>query len=102
MPPSIILHTVPSVDAFATPLGEVPVDDAHRQRLRELGLVGISDAPHAAEHSLEVQLPFLQVVLGEFERRDLAPAQPVELLEGGEVVQLEHSSSLELDKMGLA
>jgi len=61
---------VPSVDAFATPLGEVPVDDANRQRLRELGLVGISDAPHVAEHSLEVQLPFLQVVLGEF---DLLP-----------------------------
>ena len=38
-----------------------------RQRLRELGLVGVSDAPHAAEHSLEVQLPFLQVVLGEFD-----------------------------------
>jgi AmmeMemoRadiSam system protein B len=61
---------VPSVDAFATPLGEVLVDDANRQRLRELGLVGISDAPHVAEHSLEVQLPFLQVVLGEF---DLLP-----------------------------
>ena len=41
-----------------------------RQRLRELGLVGISDAPHATEHSLEVQLPFLQAVLGEF---DLLP-----------------------------
>ena len=63
---------VPSVDAFATPLGEVPVDDAHRQRLRELGLVGISDAPHLAEHSLEVQLPFLQVVLGEFDLLPLA------------------------------
>jgi hypothetical protein len=61
---------VPSVDSFATPLGEVPVDVSTRQRLRELGLVGVSDAPHAAEHSLEVQLPFLQVVLDEF---DLVP-----------------------------
>jgi len=58
---------VPSVDSFATPLGDVPLDVSGRQRLRELGLVGVSDAPHAAEHSLEVQLPFLQVVLGEFD-----------------------------------
>jgi hypothetical protein len=58
---------VPSVDAFASPLGEVPLDAAGRQRLRELGLVGVSDAPHAAEHSLEVQLPFLQVVLDAFD-----------------------------------
>ncbi len=58
---------VPSVDCFATPLGDVPVDVAGRERLRELGLVAISDAAHAAEHSLEVQLPFLQVVLGDFD-----------------------------------
>ena len=58
---------VPSVDSFGTPLGPVPLDAHNRQRLRELGLVGISDAPHAAEHSLEVQLPFLQVVLDEFD-----------------------------------
>lgn len=58
---------MPSVDAFETPLGEVPIDAAARQRLRELGLAGVSDAAHAAEHALEVQLPFLQVVLPEFE-----------------------------------
>ena len=37
------------------------------ERLLELGLVGISDAAHAAEHSLEAQLPFLQVVLEDFD-----------------------------------
>ena len=58
---------VPSVDVFATPLGDVRVDAAGRARLIELGLVGTSDAAHAAEHSLEVQLPFLQVVLEEFD-----------------------------------
>lgn len=58
---------VPSVDAFATPLGSVPIDVTGRERLLELGLVGISDAAHAAEHSLEVQLPFLQVVLEDFD-----------------------------------
>lgn len=58
---------VPSVDAFATPLGDVPLDVEGRRHLRELGLVGVADAPHAAEHSLEVQLPFLQVVLETFD-----------------------------------
>jgi AmmeMemoRadiSam system protein B len=61
---------IPSIDGFESPLGPVPIDAAGRQRLRELGLAGIADAPHAAEHSLEVQLPFLQVVLDEF---DLLP-----------------------------
>jgi len=61
---------VPSVEAFATPLGEIPINAAGCRRLRELGLVGVSDAPHASEHSLEVQLPFLQTVLGQF---DLLP-----------------------------
>jgi len=61
---------VPSVDGFVTPLGVVPIDATGRQRLRELGLAGVTDPPHATEHSLEVQLPFLQCVLGEF---DLLP-----------------------------
>jgi hypothetical protein len=61
---------MPAADFFATPCGEVPIDDRGRQHLRELGLAGISDAPHAAEHSLEVQLPFLQTVLHDF---DLLP-----------------------------
>jgi AmmeMemoRadiSam system protein B len=57
---------VPSADFFSTPLGSVPIDVDGRHRLRELGLAGVSDAAHASEHSLEVQLPFLQSVLGEF------------------------------------
>jgi AmmeMemoRadiSam system protein B len=64
--------SMPSVDFFSTPLGEVPIDISGRERLRELGLAGVSDAPHAAEHSLEVQLPFLQVVLGEFQLLPIA------------------------------
>lgn len=58
---------VPSVGTFMTPLGSVPIDATGRSRLLELGLVGISDAAHAVEHSLEVQLPFLQVVLKDFD-----------------------------------
>jgi AmmeMemoRadiSam system protein B len=77
---------VPSVEAFATPLGEVPINAAGCQRLRELGLVGVSDAPHASEHSLEVQLPFLQTVLGQFDLLPIAvglapPAQVARVLE---------------------
>ena len=65
-------HTVPltavaapAVDAFETPLGLVPVDTATRDQLVEAGLVVVSDEAHAAEHSLEVHLPFLQVALGD-------------------------------------
>ncbi len=53
---------VPSVQAFATPLGAVRVDTAAVSRLCALPAVVRSDAAHALEHSLEVQLPFLQHV----------------------------------------
>ncbi len=53
---------VPSADAWATPLGEVPIDAALRSRAAACG-AAIDDRPHAPEHALEVQLPFLQRVL---------------------------------------
>jgi AmmeMemoRadiSam system protein B len=56
----------PSAEGFATPLGVVPVDRAAIDGLTDLPQVVVSDAPHTAEHSLEVQLPFLQRVLGAF------------------------------------
>ncbi len=55
---------LPSVDAFATPLGPVAVDDEARRRALELPGVIIDDGAHADEHSLEVHLPFLLRVLG--------------------------------------
>ena len=55
---------VPSVDAFATPLGPIEIDDAARTIALGCGGVVVDDAAHAAEHSLEVHLPFLQHVLG--------------------------------------
>lgn len=58
---------VPRADAFATPLGVVPIDRESRAMLIASGGVKEADAPHAQEHSLEVQLPFLQVLLGDFE-----------------------------------
>jgi hypothetical protein len=57
---------VPNADAFATPLGDVPVDRAAVERLLALPQVAQRDDAHAREHSLEVQLPFLQEVLGPF------------------------------------
>jgi hypothetical protein len=54
----------PLAEAFETPLGRVPVDGAALAQISELPQVVVSDRPHALEHSLEVQLPFLQTVLG--------------------------------------
>jgi MEMO1 family protein len=57
---------LPSWQAFRTPLGDVPVDADVLASLTELPQVIIADGPHAPEHALEVELPFLQRVLGEF------------------------------------
>jgi AmmeMemoRadiSam system protein B len=56
---------LPEADAFATPLGLMQLDDGARASLLELPRVFASDSAHAGEHSLEVELPFLQVVLGD-------------------------------------
>lgn len=55
---------VPTVEAFETPLGRVAIDRPAIESLRDLPQVVHDDRPHAPEHSLEVQLPFLQSVLG--------------------------------------
>jgi AmmeMemoRadiSam system protein B len=57
---------VPSARAFASPLGDVGLDTGAIAALRALPFVEESDRAHALEHSLEVHLPFLQAVLGEF------------------------------------
>jgi MEMO1 family protein len=57
---------VPTANAFDTPLGRVPVDRAALATLADLPGVRAADAPHAPEHALEVELPFLQTVLGSF------------------------------------
>ena len=55
-----------SAESWQTPLGTVPIDQPAVQRLIEAKLVGVLDAAHVREHSLEVQVPFLQRVLDEF------------------------------------
>lgn len=57
---------VTSARAYETPLGEIPVDQDAVRSLLDLPQVRIFDAAHVPEHSLEVQLPFLQRVLGRF------------------------------------
>jgi AmmeMemoRadiSam system protein B len=57
---------LPAADAFATPLGEVPLDRPCIERIRDLPGVCLSDEAHREEHSLEVQLPFLQTMLARF------------------------------------
>jgi AmmeMemoRadiSam system protein B/AmmeMemoRadiSam system protein A len=81
----------PSAEAFDTPLGRVPLDRPALEALHALPQVVQSDRAHAMEHSLEVQLPFLQTILGEFSLVPLAVgtasveevAQVLERLWGG-------------------
>lgn len=57
---------LPEAEAFATPLGSVALDLEFCERLARLPQVQRMNACHAMEHSLEVQLPFLQSVLSDF------------------------------------
>ena len=57
---------LPSARAFATPLGSVAIAEELETLLLNLPQVRHSDEPHQFEHSLEVQLPFLQTVLENF------------------------------------
>ncbi len=56
-----------SADAFTTPLGTVPVARESIEALERIGGVGQADAAFADEHAVEVQLPFLQRSLHDFE-----------------------------------
>lgn len=93
---------LPGVDAFATPLGEVALDLTAIKAIAHLPQVVVSAACHAQEHALEVQLPFLQVVLNDFKLVPLVVgdasaaevAQVLEVLWGGPETLLVISSDL--------
>jgi len=55
---------VPGMDAFATPLGPVPVDRDARRAALDVAGVAVADRPHADEHAIETQLPFLLRAIG--------------------------------------
>jgi AmmeMemoRadiSam system protein B len=57
---------LPAEESFATPLGRVPLDLAAMAAVEGMPQVAVRPDAHEQEHSLEVELPFLQVVLGRF------------------------------------
>jgi AmmeMemoRadiSam system protein B len=93
---------LPGVDEFATPLGKVTIDACHVKQLMALPCVGASAEAHRLEHSLEVQLPFLQKVIDEFTLTPLAVgrasaqqvAQVINLLWGGDETLIVVSSDM--------
>jgi hypothetical protein len=92
----------PTVEAFDTPLGRVPLDRAGLDALSNVPWVIASDVPHVPEHALEVELPFLQTLLRSFVLvpllvGDAAPQEVAETLErvwGGEETLIVVSSDL--------
>ena len=76
---------------FETPLGNVEVDLEATRQISKLSQVKSSLPAHESEHSLEVQLPFLQKVLTDFkvvplvvgDARPESVAEVVEMLWGG-------------------
>ncbi|MFO1154022.1 MAG: AmmeMemoRadiSam system protein B [Rhodospirillales bacterium] len=93
---------VPGTEAFATPLGVVPVDKEAIQRIASLPDVQVLDAAHADEHAIEVHLPFLQTLFADFSLvpivvGDAAPDSVARLLDalwGGDETAIVISSDL--------
>ena len=93
---------LPDAEAFDTPLGRVMLDAKAMRALAHLPQVSSSSEAHAQEHSLEVQLPFLQSVLDDFTLLPLAVgmatadevAEVLEILWGGEETLIVVSSDL--------
>jgi len=57
---------IPESCGFRTPLGDIPLDIMELENIKRMGGVVASKEAHRHEHSLEVQLPFLQQVLDKF------------------------------------
>ncbi|MBN6744868.1 MULTISPECIES: AmmeMemoRadiSam system protein B [Acidithiobacillus] len=93
---------LPGVQAMQTPLGTVAVDQAGVEALAGLPEVREMPAAHAQEHALEVQLPFIQEVLGDVsvvplvvgDARPDEVARVLEKLWGGEETVIVISSDL--------
>lgn len=62
-------------DVYRTPLGEVPVAAEAARKLKAAAQVALSSQAHA-DHSVEVQIPFLQRLLGKFELLPLVANLP--------------------------
>ena len=93
---------LPAAQAFSTPLGEVPLSRLDWLMLQTRNDVYVDDQPHALEHCIEVQLRFLQTLLGSFslvpilvgEASDEAVAELLEAVGGGPETLIVSSSDL--------
>ncbi len=93
---------LPDTEAFDTPLGRVKLDTGAMRSIAHLPQIVASSKAHALEHSLEVQLPFLQSVLPDFTLLPLAVgmataeevAEVLETLWGGDETLIVISSDL--------
>jgi AmmeMemoRadiSam system protein B len=93
---------VSGAETFSTPLGHIPVDEEAVQLVAQFPFVQYLDQAHTFEHSLEVQLPFLQETLNDFKivpivAGDASPeqvAQVIEALWGGDETLIVISSDL--------
>ncbi len=91
-----------SATAFVTPLGSIAVDQEALRQIADLPQVRVMDRAHVMEHSLEVQLPFLQQVLEAFTLvpllvGDASPQEVAAVLErlwGGDETRFVISSDL--------
>ena len=91
-----------SADYFQTPLGNIRIDQSSYQKINSLPQVQQINEAHQFEHSLEVQLPFLQAVLDNFTIVPLVigdsdsknVSEVLEALWGGEETLLVISSDL--------
>lgn len=89
-------------DFFETPLGRVEVDKAAETLVADMSQVNVFAPTHEQEHSLEVHIPFLQEVLGDFklvpfvvgETPPAAVAEVLEKLWGGPETLIVVSSDL--------
>ena len=89
-------------EEFQTPLGRVRIDRAGLDAIADWPQIVVSDEAHAQEHSLEVQLPFLQTLLDDFSLIPLAvgkaePQAVAEVIEhfwGGDETLIVVSSDL--------
>jgi len=92
----------PSSAFFETPLGNIPIDLEMIAQMVNANLVQELDQAHVQEHSLEVQLPFLQKTLSDFKLIPLivgdaskeAVARVIERLWGGDETLIVISSDL--------
>ena len=91
-----------AAEAFATPLGKVPVDQDSTRAIEPMKQVSVFEDAHVREHCLEVQLPFLQILFPDIKIvplvvGDASPSEVAEVLEklwGGEETVVVVSSDL--------